>query len=289
MKLGTSGAAPPAQAAAPALSPARAYEESLAAARHARGSVRRAGGARAEHAGAVPSARCCCCWLLVQRSLGPLALLGAVARADGRLHVRGRRRAPGCCRGAAGTAASATLSLTLALLALMLHAWHSGLGTHSIVLGGAVLLVAVAGILVNMPHGGRAGRASTCALIAGLEVAENRGAHLGAAALAQLHAESRALSFAHAAVAGAGHRLDRAAPAAGHGAARAGAGAAHEPAAAPGQRLHVGDGPPRPSHLPVAVVRDAHAAHGRGVHAAGQARRPDLRARTRSGSCCWPT
>ena len=34
---------------------------------------------------------------------------------------------------------------------------------------------------------------------------------------------------------------------------------------------------PRPAHLPVAVVRDAHAAHGRGVHAAGQARRPDLR------------
>jgi PAS domain S-box-containing protein len=137
---------------------------------------------------------------LVQRSYAPLSLLGQ------------SRALMGACLFLSGAGAwalsrrgwnrvSATLSLTLALLALMLHAWHSGLGTHSIVLGGAVLLVAVSGMLVNMPTAIVLGVVNAL-LIAGLEVAENRGVISPAAGVAQLHAESRSLSFAILTVAG---------------------------------------------------------------------------------------
>jgi PAS domain S-box-containing protein len=137
---------------------------------------------------------------LVQRSVGPLSLLGQ------------SRALMGSCLFAGGACAwvlsrrgwnrtSATLSLTLALLALMLHAWHSGLGTHSIVLGGAVLLVAVTGMLVNMPTAIVLGLADAL-LIAGLEAAERRGVISSAVASANLDAESRALSFAMLIVAG---------------------------------------------------------------------------------------
>jgi PAS domain S-box-containing protein len=86
---------------------------------------------------------------LVQRALGtftPLAesclstglvLLagGAAAREIGR---RGRRPL------------SVTLALLTGLAAIVLHAWRSGEGTHSVVLGGTVLLVAAGGLLVDM-------------------------------------------------------------------------------------------------------------------------------------------
>ena len=192
MKLGTSGVTPPAQAPALATSPARAYEESLDVAR------------QREDPYAILAVRALSILVLsvgalllflslVQRSYGPMsllsqsrALMGASLFAGGvgawALSRRGWNRS------------SATLSLTLALLALMLHAWHSGLGTHSIVLGGAVMLVAVSGMLVNMPTALVLGVA-TALLIAGLELAENRGIISPAAGMAQLHAESRALSF----------------------------------------------------------------------------------------------
>jgi hypothetical protein len=92
-------------------------------------------------------------------------------------------------------------TLMLALLALMLHAWHSGLGPHSIVLDVAVLLVAVSGMLVDMPTAVVLGGAKAL-LIAGLEIAENRGLLSPTAGIAQLHAESRALSFGMLTLAG---------------------------------------------------------------------------------------
>ena len=88
---------------------------------------------------------------------------------------------------------SATLALGLALLALTLHAWHSGMGTHSVVLGGAVLLVAVVGILVNMPTAIVLGVVNA-ALVAAIEVAEDRGLLASGAAAAP--SQSRALAFA---------------------------------------------------------------------------------------------
>jgi len=191
MKLGTSGTRPHAQA--PPQSPARVYEETLDVTRPR------------EDAYAVLAVRALSVLLLSVG--GSLLLVSLVVRSYGSLGLLGQSRAlMGAClfvggAGAWGLAlrgwhrASATLSLTLALLALMLHAWHSGLGTHSIVLGGAVLLVAVSGILVNLPTAIVLGIADVL-LIAGLEVAESRGLISPSAATAQLHAESRVLSFA---------------------------------------------------------------------------------------------
>ena len=199
MKLGTPGAPPPAQAPALATSPARAYEESLDVAR------------QREDPCAVPAVRALSILVLsvgalllfltlVQRSYGPLSLLGQSRALMGASLFGGGVAAWALSR-RRWNRASATLSLTLALLALMLHAWQSGLGTHAIVLGGAVLLVAVSGMLVNMPTALVLGIA-TALLIAGLEVAENRGVIAPAAGMAQLHAESRALSFAMLILAG---------------------------------------------------------------------------------------
>ena len=201
MKLGTSGTRPNAQGPtlAPTPSPARAYEESLDVAR------------QREDPYAVLAVRALS--LLVLSVGGLLLLLALVQRSYGPLALLGQSRAlMGAClfTGGAGAwllarrgwnASAATLSLTLALLALMLHAWYSGLGTHSIVLGGTVLLVAVAGMLVNMPTAIALGVLDAM-LIAGLEVAENRGVISPLAAMEQLHAESRALSFAMLTVAG---------------------------------------------------------------------------------------
>ena len=199
MKLGTSGSAPPAHTPAPVLSPARVHEESLAVTRQQQDPY------------AVLAVRALSVLVLFIGSL--LLLLALVQRGVGPLSLLGQSRAlMGSCLFAGGVGAwllsrrgwnrtSATLSLTLALLALMLHAWHSGLGTHSIVLGGAVLLVAVAGMLVNMPTAIVLGLADAL-LIAGLEAAERRGVISPAVASANLDAESRALSFAMLIVAG---------------------------------------------------------------------------------------
>jgi PAS domain S-box-containing protein len=175
------------------LSPARVHEESLAVTRQQQDPY------------AVLAVRALSVLVLFVGSL--LLLLALVQRSVGPLSLLGQSRAlMGSCLFAGGVGAwllsrrgwnrtSATLSLTLALLALMLHAWHSGLGTHSIVLGGAVLLVAVAGMLVNMPTAIVLGLADAL-LIAGLEAAERRGVISSAVASANLDAESRALSFA---------------------------------------------------------------------------------------------
>ena len=201
MKLGTSGARPPtpAPSPAPATAPARAFEDSLAFARPR------------EDPYAVLAVRglSVLVWsvgalllllALVQRSYGSLGLLGSSrALMGGCLFVGGALAWTLSRRG--WNPASATVSLSLALLALMLHAFYSGLGTHSIVLGGAVLLVAVSGMLVNMTTAVVLGLANM-ALIAGLELAENRGVISPATSLAQLHTESRALSFAMLTAAG---------------------------------------------------------------------------------------
>ena len=199
MKLGTFAARPTGQASAHAPSPARAYEESLAFAR------------QHEDPYAVLAVRALSLLLLfvgvllllfvlVRRSYEPLGVLGQSRAMLGAALVVGGAGAWALARGG-WNRGSATLSLTVALLALMLHAWYSGLGTHSIVLGGAVLLVAVSGILVNMPTAIVLGIANAL-LIGGLEIAEDRGLLSATAGMAQLHAESRTLSFALLTVAG---------------------------------------------------------------------------------------
>jgi PAS domain S-box-containing protein len=195
MKLGTSGTPSQAQdpSHAPAHSPARVYEETLDVARPREDAYAtlavRALGLLVLSAGAF-----LLLLMLVQRSYGPLGLLGQSRAIMGACLFAGGGCAWALClRGL--NRVSATLSLTLALLALMFNAWHSGLGTHSIALGGAVLLVAVAGMLVNLPTAVVLGVA-TAGLIAGLEVAENQGLISATASMAQQHAESRALSFA---------------------------------------------------------------------------------------------
>jgi len=199
MKLGTSAARPAGQASAHAPTPARAHEESLAVAR------------QHEDPYAVLAVRALSVlvlfvgllllvFVLVQRSYGPLSLLGqSRAMMGAALFVAGS--AAWALARSGWNRVSATLSLTMALLALMLHAWHSGLGTHSIVLGGAVLLVTVSGILVNMPTAIVLGLANAL-LIGALEVAEDRGLLSATAGMAQLHAESRTLSFALLTLAG---------------------------------------------------------------------------------------
>jgi PAS domain S-box-containing protein len=201
MKVGTAVTRPDAQAPshAPAQSPARVYEETLDVTRPR------------EDAYAVLAVRALSVLVL---SVGALLLLVAlVQRGYGPLSQLGQSRAiMGACLFAGGAGAwalalrgwnrsSATLSLTLSLLSLMLHAWHSGLGTHSLALGGAVLLVAVSGMLVNMPTAIVLGLVNAL-LVAGLEVAENRGVISPTAGMAALHAESRALSFAMLTIAG---------------------------------------------------------------------------------------
>ena len=199
MKLGTSGATPPAQAPALAQSPARAFEESLDVAR------------QREDPYAVLAVRALSILLF---SVGALLLLVSLGqRAYGPLSVLGQARAlMGACLVVGGGAAwalsrrgwnrtSATTSLTLALFALMLHAAYSGLGSYSIVLGGAVLLVAVSGVLVNLATAVVLGSVSTL-LIGALEVAEHRGLLAPLALLSQPHTESRAVSFGMLAVAG---------------------------------------------------------------------------------------
>ena len=199
MKLGTSRARPLAQVSAPAQSPARAYEEQLDVARqrvdpYAVLAVR-ALSILVSFVGAL-----LLLVALVQRSDGPLGLLGQSRALMGAALFAGGAGAWALSR-RGWNRASATLSLTVGLLALMLHAWHSGLGTHSIVLGGAVLLVAVSGMLVNMPTAVVLGIANTV-LIGVLEVAENRGLLSATAGMAQMHAESRTLSFALLTLAG---------------------------------------------------------------------------------------
>ena len=199
MKLGTPGAAPSVQAPASIRSPARADEEPPAVARPREDPY----AVLAVRALAVLVCSVGCLLLLlvlVQRSYGPLTVLG-----------QSRVLLGGCLFAGGGAAwllsrrgwrrSSATLSLSAALLALMLHAWHSGLGTHSIALGGTVLLVAVSGMLVNMPTAIALGVVDAL-LIAGLEAAERRGVFSPAAADAALADESRLLSFAMLAVAG---------------------------------------------------------------------------------------
>jgi len=199
MKLGSPGATPPAQSSAHGASPARANEEPLDVAR------------QREDPYAVLAVRALAVLIGFVGSL--LLLLELVQRGYGPFNVLGQSRAlMGGCLFAGGAGAwllsrrgwrraSATVSLTLAVLALMLHAWHSGLGTHSIALGGTVLLAAVAGILVNMPTAIALGLVDAV-LIVGLEVAERRGILSPAAADLDLAVESRSLSFAMLTVVG---------------------------------------------------------------------------------------
>jgi PAS domain S-box-containing protein len=199
MKLGTSGATPPARAPASFRSLARGDAEPPDVARPR------------EDPYAILAVRALA--VLVGFVGALLLLLAAVQRSTGPLTVLAQSRAlMGACLfgGGAGawllsrrgwSRASATASLTIALFALMLHAWRSGLGTHSIALGGMVLLVAVAGILINLPTAIALGVVDAL-LIAGLEVAERRGILSPMAANASLVSESRALSFAMLTVAG---------------------------------------------------------------------------------------
>jgi len=205
MKLGSPGATPPAQSPAHGSSFALAgdapcaNEEPLDVAR------------QREDPYAVLAVRALAVLIGFVGSL--LLLLELVQRGYGPFNVLGQSRAlMGGCLFAGGAGAwllsrrgwrraSATVSLTLAVLALMLHAWHSGLGTHSIALGGTVLLAAVAGILVNMPTAIALGLVDAV-LIVGLEVAERRGILSPAAADLDLAVESRSLSFAMLTVVG---------------------------------------------------------------------------------------
>jgi PAS domain S-box-containing protein len=192
-------AAREASAQAPVRTPARAFEESPDAARrredpYAALAVR----ALAVLIGVVGAMLVAIA--LVQRSFGALGLLGQSRLWMGLCMLAGGAGALALSRRGLQRAA-ATLSLVLGLCAIMLHAWHSGLGTHSIVLGGAILLVAVAGMLVDLPTA-LALALATLLCIAGLERAERRGALSPTAALAQLDVESRSLSYAMLAFAG---------------------------------------------------------------------------------------
>jgi PAS domain S-box-containing protein len=130
---------------------------------------------------------------LMQRSTGPLTLL-AQSRlmlgisllvgglAAGELARRGWRRV------------SATVALLAALAAMGLHAWHTGIGTYSIVLGGGVLLVVLAGMLIDLQVAG-AIAVLYLFMIFGLEYAERIGVISGHAALAQVARETRTWSY----------------------------------------------------------------------------------------------
>jgi PAS domain S-box-containing protein len=96
-----------------------------------------------------------------------------------------------------------TMVVLLAFAAIVLHAWNSGLGTHSLALSGTALLIAVAGMLVDLPTAVVLMVLGLCAF-AGLEDAESRrliGAGAGAVP-ATAPAGSRLLSFALLAAAG---------------------------------------------------------------------------------------
>jgi PAS domain S-box-containing protein len=130
---------------------------------------------------------------LVQLVLGPLAPL-----ARSRLELGGCLLAGGLAAGELARRgwrrSSAVLALLLALAALGLHAWRSGLGTHSLVLSGGVLLVALAGVLVDFALACVLA-ALNLALVGGLELAERSGAIAGAAVLPAVAAETRTLSY----------------------------------------------------------------------------------------------
>ena len=197
MKLGTSGARPRAQAPLP--SPAAAPSSI-----HTGEDVFAVGRQR-EDPYAVLAVRALS---ILVMSAGLLMLLFMLLQHGGgqqMLLTRSRTLMAGCLL-AGGLGAwilsrqglrrtSATLSLSFALAALMLHAWYSGLGTHALVLSASLLLVAAAGILVDIPTAVVLGIANV-ALVAGLELAEARGLISATAALAQLRTESRTLGFA---------------------------------------------------------------------------------------------
>ena len=137
---------------------------------------------------------------LVQRGLGPLGLLAQSRLLMGLVLLGGGGLAYALAR-RGWHRLSATLALLLAFGAIMLHAWHSGLGTYSIALAAVTLLIAVAGMLVDLPT------AIVIALlylaaIAGFDEAESRHLIAGAAALKEVSDESRTLSFVMLAVAG---------------------------------------------------------------------------------------
>jgi len=160
-------------------------------------------GLDAEHA--VVAARALCAMIaavglllvvvsIVQRTAGPLSLLaqsrlvlGALLLGGGlaadRLGRQGRHRA------------AVILVLLLALAAIGLHAWRSGLGTHSLVLGGSALLVALAGMLADLVLACIVAALSLM-LVGALDFAERSGALAGAAALPVVAHETRTLSYA---------------------------------------------------------------------------------------------
>ena len=193
MKVGTSGTTPPAQAAAPALSPARVHEESLAAGRQ-RADPFAVLSVRALSLIVAFSGAMLLLVVLALRSVGPIDQLGHSRLLLGSCLLPGGLLAFGLSlRG--WNRASATLALAVSLFALMLHAWYSGLGTQAIVLGSAAMLVMVGGVLVNMPTA-IALAVATAFMVAGLEFAENRGMLSAALAGARTHAGSRTLPFA---------------------------------------------------------------------------------------------
>jgi PAS domain S-box-containing protein len=131
---------------------------------------------------------------LVQMGFGPLSPL-----ARSRLVLGACLLAGGLAAGELGRRrwrrSAAVLALLLALAALGLHAWRSGLGTYSLVLSGGVLLVTLAGVLVDLLVACVLA-ALNLALVGALELAERSGAIAGAAVLPAVAAETRTLSYA---------------------------------------------------------------------------------------------
>ena len=202
MKLGPEGPRPsaPAPARTPAQTPAPAFaREPAAEADRLR-----------DDPFATLAVRALCVMVAVVGAL--LVFLEVIQRSFGTLSPLAFSRAVmGVCLLFGGSAAweigrrglrrlSATVVLLVALGAIMAHAWYSGLGTHAIVLGGSVLLIAAAGTLVDMRVAFVLAVMNT-AIIGGLEWAERHGWLQRTLALAELDRQTRTGSFAMLAIA----------------------------------------------------------------------------------------
>jgi PAS domain S-box-containing protein len=132
--------------------------------------------------------------VLLQRISGPLSTLAQSRLLLGGLLLAGGLAADTCRRRGRHRAA-VIVALLFALCAIGLHAWRSGLGTHSLVLGGGVLLVALAGMLVDLVLACVLA-ALDLLLVAALDAAERNGALRGIAALPDVALETRTMSYA---------------------------------------------------------------------------------------------
>jgi PAS domain S-box-containing protein len=137
---------------------------------------------------------------LVQRGFGPMNALvesrseaGLVLLAGGlvgsELGRRGHRRLAGAS------------ALMLAFGAMVLHAWASGLGVHSLALAGSALLVAVAAMLIDLPTAAVL-VVLTLAAVAGLQEAQSRGLLPGGGAAVQMEGAAGLLAYGLLALAG---------------------------------------------------------------------------------------